>query len=381
MCCLARALKYILTRLLLRDLIHHLRSRSLGAFFNGFKVVKIMTSSWRIVTVLATRFLNFRYVLLLFVSVIILTNCFLILRNRKSFRGEGSPNLERKEVYHSLVTKGNRLENKTTSRYGKPVVGTNLIVLYNAVPKTGSRNFDFLVREYQVVHRKKYITTHIFPQNLTQDSKLLKDYFTHLRSGSFVRGHFPFTEIKRNDVHVVYMNTIRDPLQRLISNYYYDMYGDNETYPRYRELQYHEKTIDECISKQGDCFNNVYEYYKQQTFSMFCGSAPVCRTYSRETLEIAKRNLEKYTVVSETAKFDSLVSIMEALLPDYLKGIKTFTKRVQKQMKGRFHTSRKVPPQNLTVAFIKRDLQLEYEFYDFAMKKFRQLETALLSSG
>lgn len=44
----------------------------------------------------------------------------------------------------------------------------NLVVLYNAVPKTGSRTFEHLVREYASRRTKKYIKPITFPVSFSK---------------------------------------------------------------------------------------------------------------------------------------------------------------------------------------------------------------------
>ncbi|PIK62456.1 putative uronyl 2-sulfotransferase [Apostichopus japonicus] len=217
----------------------------------------------------------------------------------------------------------------------KAVHGKNLVVLYNAVPKTGSRTFEHLVREYASRRTKKYIKPITFPQNLTKDTGQLKGFLTSLDSGSFVRGHFPYTSINRTDVSVVYINSVRDPVERLISNYYFDIYGDGETdtgHQRHAYLQYHEQTIDECIEKKGNCFNFVYQYYKRQTFYIFCGNQPFCKLYNRETLKKAKQNLDNYLLVYDVKEFDNMISMIQKMLPDYFYDVVTALKHIKSKM-------------------------------------------------
>lgn len=341
-----------------------------------------MASCFRLAN-LASAYRNKRNgILLLVFALIAFTNCFLIMKkNLPLFQGERT-SVVKHDSGTGLLEVPNLIDTGVRSRetqMGKVITGKSVIVLYNAVPKTGSRTFEYLVREFAVTKNPE-LTPIAFPESLTNDVKQLEEFLLNLNSGSFVRGHFPFTNITRQDgVKVVYINSLRNPVERLISNYYYDIYGDGSTFTqRKSDVQYHEETIDECIEKKGNSFNYVYQYYKRQTFYIFCGNHPSWKEYNRETLERAKRVLDNYLIVGEIEEFRKIVAMIQVLLPDYFRNLTSALQAVNARRSRQFHTSKKIPPKNTTIAFLKEDLKLEIEFYEYAMNRFRTLVEKLL---
>ncbi|KAJ8025251.1 Heparan sulfate 2-O-sulfotransferase 1 [Holothuria leucospilota] len=255
----------------------------------------------------------------------------------------------------------------------KPINGTNVTILHNAVPKTGSRTLELFLRLLGT-RRMSLLHCYTFPPNISKNADQIRDFVGSMKQGSYTRGHFPFTNVSRWYSNTRYINIVRPPIQRLLSNYYYDLYGDKQ---QNQSPSFHEPTLDECLEKEV-CFIKVYSYYKQTTLRTFCGQDPRCNQYTRWTLEKAIENARKYLFIGVTNQLNESISILETLLPDLFNGLTKLFLAGSGQVTSDFKTVKKMQLQNKSLEFLQRDMDLEFEFYQFVLNGFNRALTELM---
>ncbi|XP_071842767.1 uronyl 2-sulfotransferase homolog pip-like [Apostichopus japonicus] len=131
---------------------------------------------------------------------------------------------------------------KEANALGKIRHGENYIVIYNNVPKCGSRS---LVNAFKGVPSNtsiKRIDKRIrWEPGLYQELQVLKPPM-------IVASHMPFVQLNRTDV--LYINVVRDPVARYVSAYYFAANGDNGgTMPK-RKREMKNITIDEAVKQR-----------------------------------------------------------------------------------------------------------------------------------
>ena len=84
-----------------------------------------------------------------------------------------------------------------------------------------------------------------------QDQQDFRENVTSWKLGrpSFFHGHFAFLPFPRGK-QPIYINLIRDPLDRLVSYYYFIRYGDNFRVGLKRSKQGDNTTFNQCVEKQ-----------------------------------------------------------------------------------------------------------------------------------
>nr|CAH8874898.1 unnamed protein product [Trichobilharzia regenti] len=260
------------------------------------------------------------------------------------------------------------------------------VVIYNRIPKTGSTSLVNLV--YRLIAVKR-IHTHVLHVNISTNRHYINrlselyliDNLTHWKSmyPLMIHGHFAYINFEKYGTSFipVYINMIRNPLDRLVSYYYFIRYGDDyRPYLKRRRMSdpvIRNQTFDECVLLKGnDC--NPQLLWVQVPF--FCGQAVFCRIPgSRAALETAKRHvIEKYLIVGLTENFDEMIQILEVLLPTFFSGAHKLISNPQSNWYLR-RTSHKLPISQATIGFFQKNSiwQAEQEFYDFVSKEFHSL--------
>lgn len=111
---------------------------------------------------------------------------------------------------------------------------SQLVVIYNRVPKTGSTSFVNLA--YDLCKKNKFHVLHI---NITANVHVLSlpnqiEFARNLSAWNEMKpalyhGHMAFLDFSKFGMtqKPIYINLIRKPLDRLVSYYYFLRYGDN----------------------------------------------------------------------------------------------------------------------------------------------------------
>ena len=146
-----------------------------------------------------------------------------------------------------------------------------------------------------------------------------------------------------NRTNPVYVNMVRHPVERVISWYYYQrqssyiIYKDekNETIlkKRHHDPPFYKRSYEDCFLQQlPECHYplnaSTHSYFgrrdhKSHTsqIAFFCGSELICDVFgSREALELAKSNVEKYySVVGVLELWNETLETLEHYIPFFFK--------------------------------------------------------------
>ncbi|XP_071812143.1 heparan sulfate 2-O-sulfotransferase hst-2-like isoform X2 [Apostichopus japonicus] len=266
----------------------------------------------------------------------------------------------------------NTTENTHVSYFGKVVPFDNYSIIYNAVPKCASRTLHVAITGLRKHNGKGRIYTNVKPtagcsSDNTANRSCLAHMYGNMRSLSFIRLHVPFIEMPSNFVMI---NMVRDPMDRWISKYYFQIYGDSTS--EMNKTGWRE-TFDECLANKRTYCDPKYE---PGAMKFFCGLDVGCRNLSRWTLDRAKHNLNRYLVVGYREDVESMLRVIELLLPKTTVGIyDQYVKNLNSTRK--FQTKKKPAISEETRTTLRRKLALHYEFYNFVRLKFDKLKKDL----
>lgn len=255
--------------------------------------------------------------------------------------------------------------------YGRKILSSNFTIVYNAVPKCGSRTLQVSITQVKRKRdkRRKQFKNIPPPEHCSTNdgnSSCLYSFYMSMPPSSFVRPHVPYVSLPSNYIMI---NMLRDPLERFISLFFFRIYGDGNISGLGAKKQH----IDDCVeSGRRDCDPLV----KPSAMMYICGVEPACRENTRWTLEKAKRNIDRYLVVGYLEDIDSMLKVLEVLVPNQLSGLYNEYVR-QKSATRRFKTKQKESLSQKTTNILKQKLTLQYEFYNYVRAKFDRLKESL----
>jgi len=254
-------------------------------------------------------------------------------------------------------------------------------VVYNRVPKTGCTTIanllfdiafenEIYVMSYKITNYNPRLSLryqYSFVWNITQWTShrpaLLHGHMAYINFGQF------------GAPEPLYINVIRDPIDRLVSHYYFRRYGDNLQKNWKRDPKYELKTFNECIQEKGwECQPEML--WHQIPF--LCGMNAECwETDSEWALEEGKRNvLTKYFLVGVTEQINDFIMVLEANLPTLFRGL---TGKLEAGQKSHMRsTSHKDPLSEESLNFLKssKTYKMEQELYDFTKDLFNKIKSS-----
>ena len=131
------------------------------------------------------------------------------------------------------------------------------MVIYNRVPKTGSTTLTGLA--YDLCGRNKFNVLHLNTSKNSHVLSLSDQYrFAHNVSGWYQKhpglfhGHLAYYDFAAFGVSKmpIWINVVREPIDRLVSYYYFLRFGDNFRPHLSRRRQGDRKSIDECVAER-----------------------------------------------------------------------------------------------------------------------------------
>ncbi|XP_020815966.1 heparan sulfate 2-O-sulfotransferase pipe-like, partial [Drosophila serrata] len=266
------------------------------------------------------------------------------------------------------------------------------IVFYNRVPKTGSETLiELMIRlgernDYQnerapfskpvgiywSVERQKSEAQRIF--DLQEDSAFV--YVEHMNYMNLRPLHFP---------QPIFINLIRDPIERVISWFYYKRTPWNsvkmfEVTGKFQNRSHYVKNFEDCVLMHDpECrydfglkFKEDSADHKRQSL-FFCGHSPICEPFNTPgAIARAKQNVERdYSVIGSWEDVNVTLTVLEHYIPRFFKGS---TDVYYEPIKGlafkKQNTNHWKPKISERIKQIMRaNFTQEYEFYHFCKQR------------
>uniref|UniRef100_A0A2I3TQC4 Uronyl 2-sulfotransferase n=2 Tax=Catarrhini TaxID=9526 RepID=A0A2I3TQC4_PANTR len=255
-------------------------------------------------------------------------------------------------------------------------------VVYNRVGKCGSRTVVLLLRILSEKHGFNLVTSDIHNKTrLTKNEQmeLIKNISTAEQPYLFTR-HVHFLNFSRfGGDQPVYINIIRDPVNRFLSNYFFRRFGDwrgeQNHMIRTPSMRQEERYLDinECILENYPECSNPRLFY---IIPYFCGQHPRCREPGEWALERAKLNVnENFLLVGILEELEDVLLLLERFLPHYFKGVLSIYKDPEHRKLGNMTvTVKKTVPSPEAVQILYQRMRYEYEFYHYVKEQFHLLK-------
>eukprot|EP00079_Xenopus_tropicalis_P036000 XP_017949771.1 PREDICTED: uronyl 2-sulfotransferase isoform X3 [Xenopus tropicalis] len=177
----------------------------------------------------------------------------------------------------------------------------------------------------------------------------------------------------------VYINIVRDPVSRFLSNYFFRRFGDwrgeQNHMIRTPGMKEEERNLDinECILENyAECSNPRLFYI----IPYFCGQHPKCRDPGEWALERAKQNVnENFLLVGILEELEDVLLLLERFLPHYFKDVMSIYKNPEHRKLGNLTvTVKKTFPSPAALQVLYQRMKYEYEFYYYVKEQFHLLK-------
>ncbi|XP_061388105.1 heparan sulfate 2-O-sulfotransferase pipe-like [Musca vetustissima] len=166
-------------------------------------------------------------------------------------------------------------------------------LLFNRVPKVGSEQLIELIRQLGEVNnfsvsRAPFSQPIHYHLNEVSQAELVDDLY-EMGPGHSHSMHVNYINFRKYDTsQPIYINLVRDPVERVISWFYYRRtpWSAVQNYrvtnkffpPKFYKKDYHDCVLNsdpECVYEQGASFTQTKALHIRQTL-FFCGHDPVC---------------------------------------------------------------------------------------------------------
>ncbi|XP_055327772.1 heparan sulfate 2-O-sulfotransferase pipe-like isoform X2 [Paramacrobiotus metropolitanus] len=243
-------------------------------------------------------------------------------------------------------------------------------LFYNRVPKCGSSTLNSLLKNLTASNPFIYTSSPLLDDWFlaTQDmQKSFVQQFMKLPVKSVFDRHLFFLDFTRfGQPNPIYINMIRDPTDRFISEFYFRRRLQKKGTEQ-GERKWYDEDLEHCIRKAKDYDCRLVDgMYIKNMIAFFCGQDIECSNHnSKWALETAKENVEKFfTVVGVLEDIDITLRVLQHQLPQYFSGVVELYKASQDHVinKG---LNRKQDVSQDVKDVIRKNLTAEYEFYDF----------------
>lgn len=196
-----------------------------------------------------------------------------------------------------------------------------LLILYARVPKCGGRSLIGVMQKLSMRNNFFIDEDYVFYGHTPMPMRNLTDAvnaIAKMQPPRITHPHLPFINFERFGYrNPVFISVIRDPVEKAVSHYYFNIYGDSTPqHDRWPENAM--PNISHCVlSGSPDC-----DWTGQLRMTKyFCGPDALCVNGSTESIRRAKQHIdENFIFVGLTEEFDNTLKILERVLPSYFEG-------------------------------------------------------------
>ncbi|XP_050675211.1 heparan sulfate 2-O-sulfotransferase pipe isoform X1 [Leptidea sinapis] len=263
------------------------------------------------------------------------------------------------------------------------------LLFFNRVPKVGSQTFMELLRRLAIrnqfgFHRDAVQRVETIRLAPADQQILVSVVSAHPPPASYIK-HVCYTNFTRFGYpSPIYVNVVRDPVERVISWYYYVRapwyYVERKRAfpdlplpdPAWLKKDFETCVLSgdrECRYQEGETHEGIGDHRRQTLF--FCGHEPQCTPFnSNEALQRAKRVVEQqYAVVGVLEDMNSTLLALERYIPRFFRGaLRMYWEELNTF--NRINRNAFKPPVSEEVKNIVRaNFTREIEFYEFCKQR------------
>ncbi|KAG1686935.1 Heparan sulfate 2-O-sulfotransferase pipe [Nymphon striatum] len=252
------------------------------------------------------------------------------------------------------------------------------ILVYNKVPKCGSSTLGQLLIELSKINNFTLGGEYHGPQSFNR--KIQENVIERIEAlprPVYFQGHYSFiNHTKFGRMEPVYINLLRDPVDRLVSYYFFDrMKGSKlrfyKKYPVNERPERISHDFMKCFEKrEGPCSyikDTLEPLVGKITINFFCGHEEFCRAHGNtEALEKAKYVIESsYSVVGILEEFEKTLAVFEHYLPKYFRGVSEI------YTQNNLYKNKIKKPYNFEhiKAELRKNMTTEYELLQFVKQR------------
>ncbi|XP_068618451.1 heparan sulfate 2-O-sulfotransferase pipe [Battus philenor] len=263
------------------------------------------------------------------------------------------------------------------------------LLFFNRVPKVGSQTFMELLRRLAIrnqfgFHRdavQRVETIRLAPAdqqilvNLVSAHTPPASYIKHVCYTNFTRFGYPSP---------IYVNVVRDPVERVISWYYYVRapwyYVERKRAfpdlplpdPAWLKKDFETCVLSgdrECRYIEGETHEGIGDHRRQTLF--FCGHEPQCTPFnSKESLQRAKRVVEQqYAVVGVLEDMNATLLAFERYIPRFFQGALQLYWEELNTFNRINRNAFKPPVSEAVKQIVRANFTREIEFYEFCKQR------------
>ncbi|XP_048391406.1 uronyl 2-sulfotransferase a [Stegostoma tigrinum] len=255
-------------------------------------------------------------------------------------------------------------------------------LVYNRVGKCGSRTVVQLLKVLTERNHFNLVNSDIHNKtrlNRNEQLELINNISLGEQPYLYTR-HVHFLNFTRFGLEQpVYINIIRDPINRFVSNYFFRRFGDWRSEQNHQirtpGMKDEERYLDinDCILENYPECNNPRVFY---IIPYFCGQHPKCRDPGEWALQRAKENMnENYLLVGILEELEDVLLLLERLLPHYFKDASAvYHSSAYKKLGNGTNTVKKQVPSLEALKVLYQRMRYEYNFYNYVKDQFHLLK-------
>lgn len=263
------------------------------------------------------------------------------------------------------------------------------VIFFNRVPKVGSQTFMELLRRLSIRNEfgfhqdrvQRVETIRLAPEDQLRLAALVSGY----ESPSVYIKHVCFTNFSEFELpEPIYVNIVRDPVERVISWYYYIRapwyYVERKLAfpdmplpdPKWLKKDFETCVLSndrECKYLSGETREGIGDHRRQSMF--FCGHAEECTPFNTDgALQRAKLAVEKhYAVVGVLEDLNTTLTVLENYVPKFFKGAsEIYWDEISKYNTINRNTFKPQVDEKVK-EIVRKNFTKEIEFYEFCKQR------------
>ena len=262
---------------------------------------------------------------------------------------------------------------------------TPTFIFHNKMPKCGSTTLNFVLKELALNNNFNYEMI-LSNENLKNDIKGTSERLRSIKTEStheniLVMQHQTFMNFSEVGIitQPTFINVVRNPVDRFVSNYYFCRFGSVRIPRRGAGCQ---NMSDREINMPVEKYVRTVERLTDEDINYrpwLCGTGANCVAGDNEIQRKRAYDYTKYLVLNEyfivgvLEHFDKTLDLLAAQLPDYFKGGKDvyYNSPAVKRMVESMRTQHKQPLNNKTRSYLEvEDFKYDMDLFRFVEAKF-----------